>query len=213
LVGQTRTFFRTRISIPPIVRRKSQTFSKQASLKIEATIWSLGSVSFFTALMDRRDIKVTLPDGKTTFMIESVPVDTLCSQLRIYISESNRISGDFLLCSNGRQMNEDEVLIGNEIFVTFPGEKVDRILQFTFLLFHIVPVTFLICQKSIGHVLIAEFVALLAFQIFKVAKRNQDKIPGWQGTKVSRKALTDFWELFLRSLKPSFRLEHLVKRE
>jgi hypothetical protein len=163
--------------------------------------------------MERRDVTVTLPDGKTRFVIESVPIDCLCSQLRIHISATNRVTGDFLLYADGRLCNDIEVLSGDEVFVKFPSERIDHFLQFVFLIVHIIPLVLLILKRALWQIIIAEFVALVLFRFFQVIRAHPEKIPGWEGTLGTRQALAHFWALFLRSLKPSFRLEHLIKHE
>jgi hypothetical protein len=162
--------------------------------------------------MSRRII-VTIGDEK--IVIDDVPACVPCRSLKQRIAQLDLgIPDDFEIASNSVCYADDELVVTDEISVV-PQEKkrdvrTDFVVRIIFWCVHMLPLYCLASQKRIWQIAVANLLGMILFGIMRII-RSHDWKSLFSGNFVPSRNLTaDLGTLFMKSLAPSFRIEHLL---
>jgi hypothetical protein len=169
--------------------------------------------------MSLRKITVFLPDPDEAVVIDGVPACVTGFSLKKRLLELANLNlgipSDFEIAADGICYGDDEPVDSDEIYIVTGKEReekprIDAVLKIVFWCVHVLPIYCLVKQRPIWQIVGSNILAMLVFNVLKLARERHWE--SWLSERFvpSHNLAADLWSLFMKSLLPSFRVEHLI---
>lgn len=157
-----------------------------------------------------RSIRIIIPNGQTDVILDNVPEDATCESIKCRLRGIYDLEEFDLMVQNKVLISTDKIVYNEVKIIPHGATRTNPYLAIAFVLVHIIPMCYLLRGKCIRKCWYCYSMNMMALHVAKIIMSRQFR--NWIETKFisSNNILKDLGALYVKSLIPSFRIEHLL---